>query len=355
MGLRFGLIGYGAWGRFHADAIARTPSGELVAVATASADSVAAARHDHPHAAVTSDYRELLARGDVDVVSVVAPNALHEAIAVAALDAGKHLVLEKPMATTVAGCDRILAAAARAGRTVNVVHELRASSQWGRIKEWVDDGTFGEPLSFLFTLWRRPFRSGAADWRYDAASVGSWLLEEPVHFVDLAAWYFERLGPPASVYAAGNGKGRAGAMYDNLAMTLRWPEGQYAVLTQSVAGFEDHKVMEIVGTAGAARALWSGAMDRTDRPTASLRLLDGLTGEERFDIGQPRDIDLHEASGEIFELLTFYQHVAEGVETGRSYVSAEAGRRAVAICVAAEQSVRERREIDLAELLEGRG
>ena len=102
MTTRFGVIGYGAWGSHHAAAIAGLEETTLIAVAANTDDSQAKARSDHPNAAVVGDYRDLLARDDVDAVSIVLPNALHEEAAVAAMEAGKHVLLEKPMATSVA-------------------------------------------------------------------------------------------------------------------------------------------------------------------------------------------------------------------------------------------------------------
>ena len=78
--VRFGLIGFGLFGTHHANAIAGTSRATLNAIGVKSDKSQAAARKAHPNAAVVSDYRELLARDDVDVVDVVAPNHLHHEI-----------------------------------------------------------------------------------------------------------------------------------------------------------------------------------------------------------------------------------------------------------------------------------
>ena len=103
--IRFGLIGFGAWGKYHAEAIAKTDGAELVAIADKLEASCAAARAAFPDAAVASDYRELLDRDDVDIVDVVLPNFLHHEVASATLKAGKHLLLEKPMCMSVEHCD----------------------------------------------------------------------------------------------------------------------------------------------------------------------------------------------------------------------------------------------------------
>src|SRR5437763_8541140 len=147
--VRFGLIGYGAWGRHHARAIASVPGCELAAVAAHSEASCAAARADHPAARVHADYRELLAREDLDVVDVVLPSDLHYPVAKDVLLAGRHLLLEKPMALTLAHCDELIALAAERGRVLAVGHELRLSSLWGTVKELLDAGAIGTPLYAL--------------------------------------------------------------------------------------------------------------------------------------------------------------------------------------------------------------
>src|SRR5262245_2105044 len=125
MTMRFGLIGYGLWGRYHAQAIAAAPGATLAAIACASEETAALAARDFPGIAVDLDYRRLLVRSDVEAVAVVVPNHLHAEVGVAALEAGKDVLLEKPMATTLDGCDRLLRAARASGRVLSIGHELR--------------------------------------------------------------------------------------------------------------------------------------------------------------------------------------------------------------------------------------
>src|SRR3954469_13600813 len=143
--LGFGLIGFGAWGRFHADAIAKTSGATLKAIAARSDTTRAAAREAFPTAEVFADYRELLARPDIEVVDVVVPSYLHHEIASAALAAGKHLLLEKPMALSLKDCDDVISLARKNNRIFAVGHELRLSSLWGKAKELIASGFIGEP------------------------------------------------------------------------------------------------------------------------------------------------------------------------------------------------------------------
>ncbi len=124
----------------------------------------------------------------IDTLDVALPNHLHAQVAIAALRAGKDVLLEKPMTTSAADCDALLVAERESGRLVSVGHELRQSAQWGRIKALLDEDAIGEPLFLNINLFRNFYRSGAALWRYDRARVGSWMLEEAVHYFDLALW-----------------------------------------------------------------------------------------------------------------------------------------------------------------------
>src|SRR5262249_37474449 len=155
---------------------------ELVAIAARSAATCDKASADHPAARVYADYAELLGREQLDVVDVVLPTHLHSEAARAVLESGRHLLMEKPMAPTLAECDALIARGKAKGRLVAIGHEFRLSSLWGKAKAMIDAGAVGRPLYVLIELWRRPYRLGADGWRYDIARVGNWILEEPIHF-----------------------------------------------------------------------------------------------------------------------------------------------------------------------------
>ena len=109
--MAFALAGYGAWGRFHARSIADAADGRLVAIAAPSEANAKAAISDFPEAAVHRDWEALIDDPGIEAIAVATPNHLHAPIAITALEAGKHVLLEKPMANTLADCDRIISAA----------------------------------------------------------------------------------------------------------------------------------------------------------------------------------------------------------------------------------------------------
>ena len=337
--LRFGLIGYGAWGSHHARAISSVHGATLAAVCARSDERRQQAQTDHPHARLYNDYPRMLEE-QLDAVSVVLPSDLHCEVARAVLESGRHLLLEKPMALSVADCDELVESARTRKLLLAVGHELRLSSLWGEVKKRIDAGTIGEPLYALIELWRRPYRLGSGGWRYDIGRVGSWILEEPIHFFDLARWYFAGVGEPVSVFAQANGKQTGHPeLHDNFSAILSFPRGRYAVVTQTLAGWEHHQTAKITGTKGALWARWSGAMDRTFEPTFGLQSLEG----DRL-----VDVPIEKKSGEVYELVDEIEAFARAIREGTPLAcTGEDGRWSVAMCLRAEQSLVEGRPVML--------
>ncbi|MCG8508131.1 MAG: Gfo/Idh/MocA family oxidoreductase [Rhodospirillales bacterium] len=337
--MRFGLIGYGLWGRHHAASIVKAADAELAAIACGDDASFDAAKSDFPGIPVFRGYEQILSDQTIDAIDAVIPNHLHCEVAVAALDAGKHLLLEKPMALTEDECDRIIAAADRNNRVVTIGHEFRLSTQWGRIKRIIDNGDIGEPLYANVSLFRFPYRPGSGDWRYDESKVGSWTLEEPVHFFDSLMWYFEERGDPVSVQAFGSSRSGNPGMSENFTAILRWPGRLYGVVTQSLAGFEHHHVMEIVGTEGSIRTWWSGAMDRTREPEFEIKVLSKGRDTCETLVVPP--------SGELFELEEELKQAVAAFCEGKPIVSAAEARKRIIVCLQAERSLADGRELAL--------
>ena len=331
--IRFGLIGYGAWGAHHARAIAGNSHACLAAITARSDASQEAAREAHPTAAIYGDYREMLTREPLDVVAVVLPTHLHFEAATAVLDHGCHLLLEKPMCPTLDQCDTLLALARKKDRLFAIGHELRLSSLWGGVKRMISEGAIGEPRYCLIELWRRPYRLGADGWRYDIARVGNWILEEPIHFFDLARWYLAAAGNPLSVFASASAqRAERPELQDNFSAIVHFPGGAYAVVSQTLAAFEHHQTVKLTGTKGAIWASWSGAMDRTAHPTFWMKHFDGET---------VRDVPITKITGEIFELEDQVALLVAAIRDGVPLcATGEDGRWSVVMCLKAAESVK---------------
>ncbi len=333
---RIALAGFGAWAQLHVRAIAAIDGAEIVAVLARSAAAREAAARILPQARLYDDYAAMLADRGIDVVNIVLPNNVHADAAVAAVEAGKNVLLEKPLGLTLAQCDAVAAAAKRHGQWVAVNHELRVSRQWGAVHEMVARGELGPLRHQHLSLFRRPFRSGSGGWRYDRERVGSWVLEELVHFIDLILWYAEAGGLPARVTAYG-GDPESG-LSGHFSTVLEWDDGATAILNQCLSGFEHHTLLEISGTGGALRTWWSGTMDRTETPSFEMK--------RRRGDGEVETIDIP-LSGEVFELEENLRRAYAGFSEGYSVMPPERARVSVAVCLAAEQSWRECRSVQL--------
>ena len=188
--LRIGVIGAG--GRGGLAGHAHQPEEGVRLVAGADVDAKALEHFQERYGAdafVTTDYRELLKRADVDAVFVTSPDFLHEEHAVAALEAGKHVYLEKPMAITIEGCDRILQAAFAGKRKLYLGHNMRHMDVILKMKALIDQGAIGE----VKAGWCRHFvgYGGDAyfkDWHAERAKSTSLLLQKGAHDIDVLHW-----------------------------------------------------------------------------------------------------------------------------------------------------------------------
>jgi len=137
----------------------------------------------------TADYREMLARTDMDAVFVTSPDFLHEEHALAALAAGKHVYLEKPMTITIAGCDRVLRAAFERGLKLFCGHNMRHMLFVRKMRELIRQGAIGEPRAG----WCRHFvgYGGDAyfkDWHAERKYGTGLLLQKGAHDIDVLHW-----------------------------------------------------------------------------------------------------------------------------------------------------------------------
>jgi myo-inositol 2-dehydrogenase/D-chiro-inositol 1-dehydrogenase len=334
--MRIGLAGFGAWGRLHAQVYAQLPGAELAAIFCHGDATAKAAASAHPEAVLVRSFEDLIAL-PLDVVAITAPNHLHARYAIEALRAGKHVILEKPLGTTLAECDAVLAAVQESGRKVAVNHELRVSHQWRQVREVIASGEIGRVAHQHLSLFRRPFRPGSGGWRQDPARVGSYSLEELVHFVDLVMWYARENGLPHRVTARSSD---GSAMPQTLSALLDWEDGSTALVTQCLAGFQHHSLLEIAGDTGAIRTSWSGAFDRAEHPSFSLWVQAAGENDAR-----ERAIAF---SGELFELEQNLAAALASFAGAQETLNPAEARNAVALCLAIDEAGRTGEPVSLA-------
>lgn len=186
-----GLIGYGLGGRtFHAPYVEATRGMTLRAVVSRDAAKVHA---DFPDVRVVASINALLAEPDIDLVIVSSPDALHADHAVAALGAGKHVLVDKPFATSLADAQRVVTASKASGTMLTAFHNRRWDADFITLRALLAEGWLGEIVQFEshFDRWRPV---PASTWK-EARKGGSWLDLGP-HLVDQALVLF---GQPIAI------------------------------------------------------------------------------------------------------------------------------------------------------------
>lgn len=196
-----------------------------------------------------SDYRELLARDDVRAVSICTPPFLHVEMAVAALEAGKHVLCEKPVAPTLAGLDQIEAAATRSGRIFSGVFQLRFGRGAQQLRMLADEGKLGDlHLGLAETMWWRadPYYTDVA-WRGKwSTEAGGATVSQAVHVIDMLLWI---MGEPTRVYAEAACARDMIEVDDNSVAIVRFKSGAIGQITNTVsAQSEQRSLLEFHGT-----------------------------------------------------------------------------------------------------------
>lgn len=206
--IRVGIIGCGRISDLHAQAYLDHPNARIVAVADSDPDNLVrrGAAWGVPEASRHRDYRDLLARSDVDMVEVLVPHHLHVQITLDAMDAGKHVSLQKPMALSVEHADAMIERARARGVAFKVFENFVFYPPIMRAKDLIESGEIGELLSIRIksnagsspTAWDIP--AAAAAWRLDPAKCGGGPLvfDDGMHKFAIA-WYF--LGLAERVHA----------------------------------------------------------------------------------------------------------------------------------------------------------
>ena len=185
--IRFGILGSGFMGRTHAEAIKRLPNATLIAVSGGSRAPALAERYG---VACESGLAALVGRADIDAVIVTTPHHLHVDETLAALAAGKHVMVEKPLATSVADCDRMMAEAARQKRVLATGYQQRFRVNNAKARALIADNTIGRVLAIQVSM---PMYAGSIKaggfggnwaWWNNPASLGHLLNSSP-HAIDL--------------------------------------------------------------------------------------------------------------------------------------------------------------------------
>jgi UDP-N-acetyl-2-amino-2-deoxyglucuronate dehydrogenase len=253
MAIGFGIIGCGMISNFHANAMADVRGAKLVACCDtfpASADRLAAATGCKPY----HDLDAMLADPQVEVVTICTPSGAHLEPAVRAAEAGKHVIVEKPLEITLKRCDQIIAACEKAGVLLGTIFPSRFHESSRLIKQAIDQGRFGRlTLGDAYVKWFRDqkyYDSGAwrGTWKLDG---GGALMNQAIHSVDLLTWF---MGPVAEIRALTGTLAHQRIEVEDVAVaSLRFENGALGTIEASTAVYPGYlKKIEIHGSEGSA-------------------------------------------------------------------------------------------------------
>jgi myo-inositol 2-dehydrogenase / D-chiro-inositol 1-dehydrogenase len=285
--LKIGLAGFGRFGRVHTEAIAKLKDVEITSICAGSEESAVLARKEKPGIPVYTDYDEFLQKTDADIIDLVSPNYVHAKQAIAAMEKGKTLILEKPIAIDINDARRMLKVQQKTANKVQVMFEYRYLPFWKAFKDALNEGLVTNPTFAKIESWRGPFRTGSRGWRYDPARVGHQLLEEAVHYFDLGVWYFgmpERVyGYTDSLQAWNEGKVSTGII------TLEYASGLKVLIEDSLNGVAGQHVMLASGQGAMVGMSYSGI--ETPEDVSWFRVRDKEGGYQTEFLKTPAEVD----------------------------------------------------------------
>jgi UDP-N-acetyl-2-amino-2-deoxyglucuronate dehydrogenase len=330
--VRFAIAGTGTAARYHAQAIAATEGAALVAVSRADSSRRAAAEREFGVPCEES-FDDLLRRPDVDAVCICSPSAPHGAQAAAAARAGKHVLVEKPMALSLAEADEAIDAARGAGVVLGVALQRRTEPAYQALHAAVADGALGRTVLATVTVpyLRTPEYYATTPWRATwATDGGGVLINQAIHLADLLLWI---CGDVREARASAATVVRAIEAEDTLTASLAFESGALGsiVATTGAAPGFPHR-LEVYGDRGGVQieadevVRWEA--DARRRPAASAQPVSAGSGASATGLSP---------AGHQRLLADFVGAVREGREP---LVGGREGRRSLALVLAVYESAR---------------
>lgn len=327
--LRFGIIGCGVIGPTHAEAIAELSDlAELVAVADVipeRANSLAAKNNAQAY----TDYHEMLARTDIDIVDVCVPSGLHAAIAIDVLKSGKHVIIEKPVDISLEAIDELQRVQLASGKKATVISQHRFSPDVQKLKKAVEEGRLGRlTMGNSYTHWWRSqqyYNSG--EWRGTwALDGGGALMNQSIHYIDLIQWI---MGGVETISAFTATLCHDIEVEDTATANVRFKNGAIGVIQGCTSAHPGSaQRLEVYGDKGIASIKWS-SIDEWKVPGTDVDASVSQTGDGASD---PRAIGIGGHTAQIYDMI---KAVNEDREPA---ITIAEGRKGVSIILAIYES-----------------
>lgn len=319
--VRIGIIGTGFGASVHLPALSRVPGAEVVSICSKRPDRAHMIAAQHGIKKATGDFRELVRDPDVEAVIIASPPNLHHTMAFAALEAGKHVLCEKPMSRTLAEARDLVKLAEQAKVIAMVNHEFRFDSARAHAKELIDRGYLGDLHSASITVYRSTLNDPHGvpwDWLMEGSKGGGMLGAAGSHYLDALRWWFGEVKAVSGVTATmvrqrrlpdSTVMGQVSAD-DNFAVLLRFVNGAIGTVTYSAtAAFEAGEQILLSGSDGMLLMAGDGKLFGAKRMIP----LDEIPIPERLTVGEALAGD-HPLMGPTTLLL---QEWVEAIKAGR--------------------------------------
>jgi len=317
--IRFGIMGLGR-GRRAAEQIVEAEGAQLACVCDLQEDK-AREKGEEFGCDWTTEYKQMFARGDIDVIGVYTSSGTHCDYAIEAIDAGKHAFVTKPMDIRVEKCEAAIQAAKDAGKVLAVDFGNRYSLENRRLKAALDQGVIGKVFlgDVKMKWWReQSYYNGGfpPGWRSRLETEGGSIANQGVHYVDLIYWL---LGPVKEVFGRSTTMTHDIETEDLTAAQMTFENGAWGLITTTTSSYPNLGTsVEISGTEGTVRWNQRGGIEITTKD------------EESVDLSK---FDVPDAPGNIAEDM-----VAVLTKGTTPVVTGEEGKRSVEIFCAVYES-----------------
>jgi predicted dehydrogenase len=327
--VRAGILGAGnIFERGYLPALLETEAVQIVAVCDVDAERAARAADRLPGAVALSDDDALLAHPDLDAIFVLTPPDSHAALTIAALESGRHVLCEKPMARSADDARRMAETAERTGRRLMIGHTRHFDDRWTAMHDQIAAGRVGEPV-YAYRSEHAWNGAPESSWVWQAEISGGVLWDVGVHAADLFRWFMGEL--PRTAFAKvlhSRPEAQAGGAPDAAVVTFEFGPDRHALMSVSwlhpPAWGPFYATTEVVGTAGRIEAY-----DRETNPAT-------IVGSS---LEIPRTSPLLSAISTAFRREI--EHFARAIERDEPFaISVDDAIAAIDMIEAAERSVR---------------
>jgi predicted dehydrogenase len=327
--LKYAIVGVGNRGKSLIRAARATGEVEFVAFADPHEPSRAVAGALLPEARAYAGWEDLLDAVKLDAVIVATPNHRHTDVVLAALDAGAHVLCEKPLALTVDECDLMIEKARATGKVLQVGMELRFAPMFQDLKAMIEQGVIGDVKMAWCHEFRPPFRSGVDGWRLSQRTCGGSLLEKNCHHFDLFNWISG--SRPVGVRAVGSNDTiyRQRDILDRAWVTVEYLDGMHGNLGLCLFYPRERLEIGFLGSDGSIECF--AAEGKTAVATRNDETV------RRYPSGQDREHAGYEHPGEAEQQFAFIRSIRTGEPP---LADGEAAKWSQIVSLAAEQAVR---------------